>query len=114
MKLLLLGDEDFNHNVLERLKQEAYDVTSIKELGLDRQWFQDEDVLKKAIELNRVVLTHNKKHFIKLHRKVKIHTGIITCYQTTDYEGLVVKLLALFEKETEFENKLFRVYKGND
>ncbi|MEO0731862.1 MAG: DUF5615 family PIN-like protein [Bacteroidota bacterium] len=80
MKILSLGDEDFNHKVLAALSKVGYDVTSIKELGLDRKWYSDEEVLNTAIELGRIVLTHNKKHFIKLHRKIKYHPGIITCY----------------------------------
>lgn len=111
MKILLLRDEDFNHKVLKGLADASYDVTSIKELGLDRQWFSDEDVLKMAIELGRVVLTHNKRDFIRLHRKTDEHQGIITCYQTSDHETLTSKILQLLEEVDSFENKLFRVYK---
>lgn len=109
MKLLLLGDEDFNHKVLKVLAEASYDVTSIRELGLDRKWFSDEDVLKTAIELNRIVLTHNKKDFIKLHRNTEWHPGIITCYQTADYEVLANQVLNLLQEVDSFESKLYRI-----
>ena len=108
---MLLGDEDFNHKVLKILTEVPYDVTSIKELGLDRKWFSDEDVLKTAIELNRVILTHNKRDFIKLHRKAEWHPGIITCYQTADFETLAGKIISLIEGVDSFENSLFRINK---
>lgn len=114
MKILLLGDEDFNQKVLALLTLAGHDVTSIKELGLDRQWLPDEEVLQIASELGRVVLTHNKNDFIKLHRSVDKHAGIITCYQTANAEKLSGKIINLLKKEEELENKLFRVYKGND
>jgi len=111
MKILLLGDEDFNHKVLKGLADASYDVTSIRDLGLDRQWFSDEDVLKTAIELGRIVLTHNKRDFIRLHRKTNQHPGIITCYQTSDHDTLTGKILQLLEEVDSFENNLFRIYK---
>jgi hypothetical protein len=75
----LLADEDFNQKVVVELRQLGHDVVTVQELGPGYRGIQDPDVLALAIRLGRAVLTHNRRHFIRLHQQVRPHFGILVC-----------------------------------
>jgi hypothetical protein len=44
---------------------------------MGHQSMHDPDVLAAAIHLGRALLTHNRRHFIRLHRQIRPHCGIL-------------------------------------
>ena len=112
MSKLLLGDEDFNQKALPILQGLGYDVTSIQELGLDRQWFSDEQVLQLCIEQDRIGLTHNWRDFRKLHAKVGRHPGIVACFQTADFQFLADRIHQYLSKQETLRNTYHKLTKG--
>ncbi len=50
---------------------------SLYEAGQANQGLSDEEVLAFATRQQRAVITYNRKHFIKLHHRLKLHAGII-------------------------------------
>jgi hypothetical protein len=48
----------------------------------------DEEVLAFTIAEKRILLTINRKHFIRLHRQQPDHTGIIVCTFDLDFTAL--------------------------
>lgn len=72
----LYADEDIPRPLVLRLRAMTHDVVTVAELG--RCGRSDQQVLADALADGRVVLTHNRKHFERLHR-AESHAGIISC-----------------------------------
>ncbi|NJC27614.1 DUF5615 family PIN-like protein [Neolewinella antarctica] len=108
----LLADEDFNQKVIPLLRDAGYDITSIKDLGLDRQWFSDNKVLELAIEKDRIILTHNWRDFKKLHAQVETHPGILACFQTSDYIFLAERIQQHLSEQETFRSTYHKLTKA--
>lgn len=111
MSKLFLGDEDFDHIAVGYLLEWGYDVVTIQDLGLDRIKFPDEAVLQKAIDLKRVLLTHNRRHFIRLHARNDHHFGIIVCTQSRQHKRLAEKIVEILEDSDEIDGQLIKIYR---
>ncbi len=83
------------------------------ESGKAGQRIPDEDVLAFAIESKRVLVTFNRKHFIRLHNQSTNHTGIIVCTVDTDYEALAGRIHAVLEANADMNGQLMRVNRPN-
>ena len=44
-------------------------------------------MLNLALSESRAVLTLNRKHFVRLHREVVDHAGIVVCSVDLDFDG---------------------------
>ena len=79
----LLVDEDAQARTLVRLLQEAgHDVLTAEAAGL--QSLADREVLARAVEQGRVLLTRNCGDFPALHCESRAHPGILAIYQGAD------------------------------
>jgi hypothetical protein len=86
----LLGDEDFPHDICDKLRELGHDVVSIDDLH--PKGVSDKRVLKEAIARNRTVPTHNKWDFIRLHKEDFIHHGILVCTTDEDERALALRI----------------------
>ena len=77
--------ENFPLDLVKELRQLGYDVLNSIDAGQANQSISDENVLKFAQELERVVITLNREDFITLHRESQEHSGIIICKEDRDY-----------------------------
>src|SRR5579862_3816767 len=84
---LLYSNENFPLPVVQKLRSFGHDVLTIQETGKADQSLADEKVLAFATEGNRILLTLNRRHFIRLHQKSADHAGIIVCTFDADFEG---------------------------
>ncbi len=109
---LLLADENFPQPSVEALRAYGWDVLTLLEAGLAEQAFPDEDVLTFATEQGRAVLTFNRKDFIRLHKIVAAHSGIVVCTFDFDFPRLTKNVITAIEQEDDLTNKLIRVTKG--
>jgi Domain of unknown function (DUF5615) len=75
----LYADEDFDFAVVEELRRLGYDVLTAQEDG--RRCTPDPNILARAHALGRAVLTHNRRHFERLHRQGAPHSGILSAKQ---------------------------------
>jgi hypothetical protein len=57
------------------LRRRGNDVLTVLEAGKAEQSISDEDVLAFAIEQDRLVLTMNRRHFIRLRNERPQHVG---------------------------------------
>jgi hypothetical protein len=87
---LLYADEDFDYSVVLRLRGLGHDVLTVQEAG--RQGGDDAKVLADATAAGRAVLTHNRWHFERLHRKDPNHAGIISATRDKDKDGLAARI----------------------
>jgi hypothetical protein len=60
-----------------------------------------------------VLVTFNRKHFIKLHRESDEHAGVIVCTVDADFEGLAQRIHDLLLENPDMSKKLLRVNRPN-
>jgi Domain of unknown function (DUF5615) len=77
--MLLYADECFPRSVVVELRQLGHDVVTVH--GDGRSGGSDLEILERAHSLGRAVLTHNRRHFIRLHESGVEHSGILTSKQ---------------------------------
>jgi Domain of unknown function (DUF5615) len=68
-------DEDVSNVVGDHLRSLGHDVETTDEAG--RKGSDDSAQLAYAIGQDRIVNTHNRKHFRRLHRSTPGHKGIV-------------------------------------
>lgn len=108
---LLYADEDFPHPVAERLRDFGYDVVTVHQAGRANKKIPDPQVLADATALERAVLTHNRRDYIRMHKASPRHAGIIACTRDPDVDGLAQRIHAAIQAEPDLQGKLIRVTK---
>jgi hypothetical protein len=81
--MLLYADENFPYPAVEELRRLGHDVITVQQDG--RLATPDADVLARPHSLGRAVLTHNRKHFERLHRQGADHSGIVSATEDPDH-----------------------------
>jgi hypothetical protein len=76
----LYSNENFPLPSVEALRTRGHDVLTSLESGKAGQAIPDEAVLAFAVNDERILLTLNRKHFIRLHALKPNHAGIIVLY----------------------------------
>jgi hypothetical protein len=92
MSHALYADENFEYGVVEELRALGYDVRTVQEAG--RCGLDDPTVLADATAEGRVVLSHNRKHFWRLHANAATHAGIVACTEDDDWPALAGRIHA--------------------
>ena len=103
---MLYSNENFPKPVVEELRRLGHDVLTVLEAGKANQAIEDEEVLDYAAGLERMVLTHNRKHFIRLHREKPNHAGIVICTFDPDFSGQAERIHALLLLHPELKGQL--------
>ena len=103
------SNENFPLPVVEHLRQLGHDVVTIQEVGQADQAVPDEAVLAFSTKENRILLTFNRKHFIKLHRDMPNHSGIVVCTFDPDFEALAIRIHQTVTTSADMSGKLLRV-----
>ena len=83
----LYTNENFPFPVVEELRRLGHDVLTIQETGKAGQAVPDEAVLAFANAEQRVLVTLNRRHFIRLHLASSDHPGMVTCTFDPDFKG---------------------------
>lgn len=100
-RIRLLIDEDVWQGLGDALRQEGYDAISVTEAGY--KGLSDEEILTKASEAGRAVLSHNSQDFALLAERCFFeeitHAGIILSRQFSKGE-LLRRTLALLKDLT--------------
>src|ERR1044072_5588519 len=80
----LYADENFPLRVVEELRRLGIDVLTALEDGRANQSIADEDILARATELGRAIVTLNRRDFKRIHIHIPDHSGIIICTEDPD------------------------------
>jgi hypothetical protein len=75
------ANENFPLRVVQALRLLGHDVLTSLEAGNANRGIPDEDVLLFSSSQNRVLLTLNRRDFIRLHNISQRHAGIVVCTQ---------------------------------
>lgn len=103
------ANENFPLPVVERLRELGHDVVTIQETGKGSQRVSDEAVLQLASRDQRSVLTLNRKHFVRLHRAVPHHAGIVVCTVDMDFLGQAQRIHDAVSAAGDLSGQLVRV-----
>ena len=103
------SNENFPLPVVEYLRHLGHDVLTIQEVGQADRAVPDEAVLAFSTKEKRILLTFNRKHFIKLHREKPDHAGIVVCTFDPDFEALAERIDQIVTTSTDISGTLLRV-----
>jgi hypothetical protein len=103
------SNENFPLPVVDELRRFGHDVLTIQETGKANQATSDDDVLSFSLQENRILLTLNRRHFIRLHKQKRPHAGIVACSYDPDFYALAVRVDGAIKQKESFVGKLIRV-----
>jgi hypothetical protein len=105
----ILADEDFPRPVVLQLRALGHDVLMPSDLGIANVGTSDDAVLRCAIHEGRTILTHNRRHFRRLHRTHPDHPGIVICTHDRDWDRLMRHIQQALEAHATLTGMLLRV-----
>ncbi|MEX2142615.1 MAG: DUF5615 family PIN-like protein [Pirellulales bacterium] len=105
----LYANENFPLPVVVKLRERDHDVLTITDTGHAGRSWPDHEVLVFAKRDGRALLTHNRRHFIRLHQEDPVHSGIIACTVDADFVALAERIHAAIGEHTSLEGVLIRV-----
>lgn len=109
----LYANENFPLPAVEELRRLGHDVLTIQEAGKADQSTPDEEVLAFSKADDRILLTLNRKHFIRLHHEQPDHAGIIVCSFDPDFVALAHRIHEALEAQKDLSNQLVRINRPN-
>ncbi len=109
--MLFYTDENIPLAVVTELRNLGHDVLTAFEDKRANQQIPDEEVLKRAVELERTILTINRIDFIELHKANAEHTGIVVCTFDADFVGQAKRIDETCKETSEIKGQLIRVYR---
>lgn len=105
----LYSNENFPLPAVEALRQLGHEVLTTQDAGQAGQALPDETVLAFARAENRIALTLNRKHFIRLHATHPEHAGIIVCSYDPNFQALAARIHTLLNTQADWRGHLARV-----
>ena len=109
----LYANENFPLPVVEELRRLGHDVLTIHESGKAGQAMSDQDVLAFSCSEGRMLLTFNRRHFIRLHLLQHDHCGIIACSVETDFGSLARRIHEAIAIQGQEARPLMRINRPN-
>ena len=103
------SNENFPLPAVEALRGLGHDVLTIQETGRAGTALPDEEVLAFAAAEQRILLTLNRKHFIRLHERGVPHTGIVACAFDRDFIALAQRIHETVAAKSDWGGVLLRV-----
>jgi Domain of unknown function (DUF5615) len=105
----LYANEIFPLPTIEELRRLGHDTLTSHEIGKSGRAIPDEDVLRFANSENRMLLTLNRKHFIRLHTTNPDQAGLIVCTFDTDFRALAHRIHAAIKSTANLSGQLIRI-----
>ena len=92
------------------LRRLGHDVLTSHQAGKANASVPDSEVLSFAAGEGRILLTHNRRHFLRLHqRRMTGHAGIVLCTFDPDFEGQALRVHAALGRTPSMVDQLIRV-----
>lgn len=109
MRYNIYADENFPRPAVEKLRRLGHDVLTLADAGKSDQAVPDEEVLALAVTAGRVLVTLNRKHFIRLHQQQPNHAGIIVCTFDPNFVALAQRIDDVLQTQGSLDGQLLRV-----
>jgi hypothetical protein len=108
----LYADEDFPLGTVQVLRNWGHDVLTVREAG--RCGRANKDVLADAAADGRAILTHNHRHYRRLHLRIQPHGGIVSCTRDdNDPFGLARRIHDAVTAASTLANQFIRIIRPN-
>lgn len=105
----IYANENFPFPAVEELRRLGHNVLTMLETNQSNMALPDQEVLDYARKNNRILVTLNRRHFIRLHEESIDHAGMIVCSFDPDFLGLASRIHEAIEFEENFKGKLIRI-----
>lgn len=105
----IYANENFPFPVVEELRRSGHDVLTVLDAGKAGVAEPDDAVLAYAHAHSRVLLTLNRRHFVRLHGELPEHAGIIVCSYDPDFPGLAERIHKAIAAEKALAGQLLRI-----
>ena len=105
----LYANENFPLPAVEELRRLGHDVLTTYESGRAGTAIPDDEVLAYTVAEKRILLTINRKHFIRLHRQNPDHIGIIVCTFDLDFAALGQRIHDTLNAQSDMNGQLIRI-----
>ncbi|AGP34462.1 hypothetical protein BE04_33830 [Sorangium cellulosum] len=109
---LLYTNENFPQPAVVELRRLGHDVLTTHGAGNSNASISDLEVVQFAHAQNRVVVTLNRRDFIKIHRSGLPHSGIVVCTVDADYIALAARVDGALA-DRDLSGELVRVSRGS-
>ena len=104
------ANENIPQQVVVELRRRGHDVLTTLDAGKANSAVPDLEVLAFAATEQRILLSHNRRHFLKLHRyKTTDHAGIVLCTFDPNFIAQAERIDAAISAQPEMTNRLIRV-----
>ncbi len=107
------ANENFPLPAIKALRQLEHDVSSTHDVGKSGQAIPDDEVLAFAVLEDRIVLTFNRRDFIRLHIENPDHKGIVVCSFDPDFERLAKRIHEAINVAEKMDGNLIRVNRSD-
>jgi hypothetical protein len=111
---LLYADENFDHPIVAHLRSIGHDVLTAQQAGQANPRILDPQVLAVASAQGRAVLTFNRRHFVRLHKRrvpTNSHAGIIVCTKDDAVAALALRIHQAIAALPSLANQLVKIHK---
>lgn len=105
----LYTNENFPFQVAEELRRLGNDVLTVQEAGNAGRAIPDTVVLAFATRDRRVLVTLNRRHFIRLHHEQPDHHGIMVCTFDPDFAGQAQRIHEALGAPAGMAGRLVRI-----
>ncbi len=103
------ANENYPLPAIRILRELGHDVLTTADAGKAGQAVADAEVLRFATDQSRILLTLNRKHFIRLHASSPDHAGIVVCTFDPDFAGQARRIDEALRSYGETRGRLIRV-----
>ncbi|HJW90964.1 MAG TPA: DUF5615 family PIN-like protein [Anaerolineales bacterium] len=105
----LYANENFPRKVVQALRTLGHDVLTSHEAGKANLSIPDVEVLDFATEIERALLTINRRDFVVLHEQGIRHAGIIVCTQDLGIQGQAERIHQAISAYHSLSSQLIKV-----
>ena len=105
----VFADENFSLPTVEALRGLGHDVLTLQETGQADRGLPDGEVLHLATTEQRILITLNRRHFIRLHAEQPQHAGMIVCTFDQNYAALAQRIDDVLGAQPTLAGMLLRV-----
>ncbi|MEO8130297.1 MAG: DUF5615 family PIN-like protein [Bryobacteraceae bacterium] len=107
---LFYSNEDVALQVVLELRRLGHDVLTTLDAAKGRSALPDAEILAFATAEGRILLSHNRRQFLHLHRyRTDGHAGIVLCTFDTDFAGLAQRVHASVATMSDMKDRLIRL-----
>jgi Domain of unknown function (DUF5615) len=104
------SNENIAAQVVSELRRLGHDVLTTLEAGNANAAVPDAEVLAFAVARERILITNNRRHFLRLHQnRTENHAGIVLCTFDLDFAGQARRIHEAVSSTPQMPNQLIRV-----